>query len=201
MSDRQRQFESCRETIWEAISGHVGTDGNWDGEKLVISEPPFTVTLDVYAESAGRASTVMTRLRGAYINRDGFCFGVKRRSWMSDLAGYFGRGGIEIGDEEFDHEFVIQANSSEEIRQLLAGDPITRKLLMGCKPVQRLEVRDHEGWFGPEFPEDVDELYLEAEGRITDLEAIADIYQIFAGALTRLCILGSAYEGDPKVDL
>lgn len=201
MSDRQQRFESFRDSIWEAISGHVGSDGNWDGEKLVVNDPPFTVTLDVHAETGGRASTVITRLRGAYINRDGFCFGVKRHSWMSDLAGYFGSEDIEIGDKEFDREFVVKANSDEEVKQLLAGDAVTRKLMLGCSTIQRLEVRDHEGWFGPEFPEDVDELYLEAEGRITDLETIADLYQIFAGSLTRLCILGSAYEGDPKVDL
>ncbi len=201
MRDKQRSFESCRGAIWEVLADRVGGDGAWNGEKLVVREPPFTVTLDVHAEVAGRASCVVTRLRAAYTNRDGFCFGVKRRTWLSDLASYLGNRGIKIGDEDFDREFVVKANSTEEVQMLLAGDPISRKLLLECETIQRLEVRDHEGWFGPEFPDDVDELYLEAVGRITDLEAIGALYQIFAGSLTRLCILGSASEGDPRLDL
>ena len=201
MGNKERSFASCSDNVWDSIADHVGDDGNWDGKKFTVKEPPFTVTIDVHAEAGGRSSYLATRLRGAFINLDGFCFGVKRRTWMSDLASYFGSKDLEIGDQGFDREFVIKANSQKEIRDLLAGDPESRKLMVDCKKIQRLEVRDHEGWFGPEFPKNVDELYLEADGRITDVEAIKTLYRIFAGALTRLCVLGSAYEGDPKINL
>ena len=200
MSDGKHDcFSKHQDSVWRQLEGDI-VDGRWDGRPLRVQSPPFTVTLDVHAEVAGRGSSVVTRFRAAYVNLDGFRFGIVRRSLMADLASFFGGQDIVVGDEEFDREFIVRANSEKEIRRLLADSDLRAKIL-ACRHLHRLEVRDDEGWFGPEFPDGVDELYLEAEGRINDVAILQKLYDVFSLVLLRLCELGSAYERDPMVDL
>ena len=224
MAELREHFNKHREALWGELRKQLDDEGNWSGEALRVSAGPFTVTLDVHAQVAGRGSEVVTRLRAAYINRDGFQYGrqrwwhrvarfdrwrfehtllrflAERRSWMTDLSTFFGEQDHEIGDEDFDREWVIKSNNVSELKRLLAR-PNARERISACAPLQRLEVRDDEGWFGPEFPGEVDELYLEAEGRICDAETLGELFSIFAGALTMLTHIGSAYESDPEIQL
>ena len=200
MSELKDHFSKHREVLWQALRKSLTHEREWTGETLRTSDGPFTVTLDVHAQMAGRGSEVVTRLRAAYINRDGFLFGLKRRSWVTDLTTFLGEQDVQIGDEEFDRDWVIKTNNPAELRRLLAR-PSARMRLSACTPIQRLEVRDDEGWFGPEFPGEVDELYLEAGGRICDADTLGELYSIFAGALSMLCQVGSAYESDPEIEL
>lgn len=200
MSELKAHFNKHRETLWSQLRKELDEKGNWSGEALRVSAGPFTVTLDVHAQVAGRGSEVVTRMRAAYINRDGFRFGLKRRSWMSDLTTFLGEQDLEIGDEDFDRQWVIKSNNVAELKRLLAR-PNVRERMSGCGVLQRLEVRDDEGWFGPEFPGEVDELYLEAEGRVSDAATLGELFAIFAGALTLLTQVGSAYESDPEIQL
>ncbi len=200
MSELREHFTKHREALWQELRKQLDEEGKWSGDALRISAGPFTVTLDVHAQVAGRGSEVVTRMRATYINRDGFRFGLKRRSWMSDLTTFFGEQDLEIGDEEFDRHWVIKSNNVAELKRLLAR-PNTRDRMSACTVLQRLEVRDDEGWFGPEFPGEVDELYLEAEGRVCEADTLGELYSIFAGALVMLTQVGSAYETDPEIQL
>ncbi|UCF68814.1 MAG: DUF3137 domain-containing protein [Acidobacteriota bacterium] len=198
MTGKLNHFRDYREEIRTALH-HRLQDTDWDGQPIHFKHGPFRLSLDVHAELLGYASHVVTRMRAAYINRDGFRFRIKRRSFVLDLATMMGMQDIEIGEETFDREFVIQANSSEEVRRLLAEVRLRETLI--SSPIQRVEVRDDEGWFGPEFPGEIDELYLEADGRITEVEKIEALFYVFADMLDRLCQIGSAYEDDPKIEL
>ena len=69
------------------------------------------------------------------------------------------------------------------------------------QPEIRLEVKDSEGWFGPKFPEDVDELYFQVVGVIKDVERLKSLFDLFAAVLDQLCRIGSAYKQEPGVEL
>ena len=62
-------------------------------------------------------------------------------------------------------------------------------------------VKDDEGWFGPEFPEHVDELDFTVSGIIKDMERLQALYELFAETLDELTRMGSAYARDPEVEL
>jgi hypothetical protein len=64
-----------------------------------------------------------------------------------------------------------------------------------------LEVKDSEGWFGPKFPKDVDELHFQVDGVIKDIESLKSLFNLFAALLDQLCKIGSAYKQQPGVDL
>ena len=62
-------------------------------------------------------------------------------------------------------------------------------------------MKDSEGWFGPKFPEDVDELSFQDLGVIKDVERLKALFDLFAAVLDQLCRIGSAYKQEPGVTL
>ena len=73
--------------------------------------------------------------------------------------------------------------------------------MVQAQPNIRLEVKDSEGWFGPTFPEDVDELHFQVVGVIKDVERLKALFDLFAAVLDQLCRIGSAYKQEPGVTL
>ena len=200
MSDLQPLFRKNRAEIWKALACHLDDEGRkWDGQKLTVRHGPFMVTLDVHAELAGYASRVVTRLRAAYINRDGFRFRLRRANWLSDLATMLGTQDIQIGDEAFDEAFIVSSNNPAKAKFLLKDEDLRRELVESQTDL--VEVRDDEGDFGPQFPEEVDELYLHTRRKLTRCGEVEELYGIFAVLLNRLCHIGSAYEDDTQLAL
>jgi hypothetical protein len=104
---------------------------------------------------------------------------------------------IEIGDPPFDDDFIIKSNDESRVRELLAK-PRIRELIAGQKDIQ-FTVKDDEGYFGPHFPEDVDELHFQVMGVIKDIDRLKLLYELFAETLDELCRIGSAREDAPDV--
>ena len=203
MSDEQEKvvfFREYRHEIWRVLRRDLDEAGdNWKGTPITVHHGPFAVVLDVHTEGGGRTAHVVTRFRAPYINRDGFRFRIKRRTFMSDLATMLGAQDIQAGFEPFDEEFVLQANSKSAMCRLVKDESIRRELEI--LPVSLVEVRDDEGYFGPQFPGEVDELYMECDGRITAVADLEGLYELFADLLDRMCRIGTAYEDDPNLQL
>jgi hypothetical protein len=177
-------FRGYRDEVWTALQRSMSESGAWNGRAVRVSHPPFVVTVDVNAELAGYASDVETRLRAAFPNPREIRFRMVRQAWKSRLAQRLGLHDVEVGDPAFDAAFWIRAHDGEALRRLLA-DPELRDGLVRT-PVWLVEVRKDDGWFGPEFPDGVDMLLLEAPGRVTDLEAIGAMYDAMARLLDGL---------------
>ena len=54
-------------------------------------------------------------------------------------------------------------------------------------------------WFGPHFPQGVDELQFIVVGTIKDVERLKLRFELFSETLDQLCRIGSAYEQAPDV--
>jgi hypothetical protein len=130
---------------------------------------------------------------------DGFRFTIYRKNLFSGLGKFLGMQDIEIGDPEFDREFIIKSNFETKAIVFFSNEKIRR--LIQAQPSIRLEVKDGEGWFGATFPEGVDELYFQVTGVIKDLERLKSLYALFSEVLHHLCHIGSAYENDPHISL
>jgi hypothetical protein len=106
---------------------------------------------------------------------------------------------IEVGDSEFDEAFIIQGTDEAKVQNFL-GDPKLRTMI-AAQPQIRLTVNNSEGWFGPTFPDDVDELHFQVVGVIHDVERLKGLFDLFAEVLDRLCRIGSGREEDSGVTL
>jgi hypothetical protein len=157
------------------------------------------LTLDTYAVSTGKSVVVFTRMRAPYVNPDGFRFTIYRKGVFSELAKRLGMQDVSVGDEAFDKDFIIKGTDEGKLRDLF-GNARIRELL-AKQPEVHFTVKDDEGWFGPNFPDGVDELSYAVPGVIKDAERLKLLYALFGETLDQLCRIGSAYNEAPNVTM
>jgi hypothetical protein len=204
MGIRHKLFGPSKDEIWKQFSDHIGATFSKDGTfgtstRVDAQTKDWTVTLDLEIVPAGKTILVFTRIRAPYINRDGFRFVIYRRSIFSGVAKMLGMQDIEIGHESFDDDFIIQANDESKVRALLADSKL--RDLIQAQASFELEVKDHDGYFGKDFPDGVDQLRFKVLGIIKDMNRLRQLYELYAELLEQLCRIGSAYDGDPGVKL
>ena len=144
-------------------------DGQWWKKgRVEVCWKNWTITLDQYNVPVGKSVAAHTRFRAPYVNTDGFRFCVYSKSVFTGLGKVLGLvQDIEIGDEFFDREFVIQGNSADKVRAMLQNPGL--RAILEAQPYVCFEVKDDEGWFGSKFPDGMDELYLGMPGMVEDL--------------------------------
>jgi hypothetical protein len=199
----RKWFGPSRKEIWQSLSQEIGGQYHpgtiWTGDKVQATHGEWTVTLDTYTVSTGKVTMSYTRMRAPYVNPEGFRFAVSRRHLLSSISRWMGMQDVEVGHEAFDHDFIIKGTHEGRLRTLFANAKI--RDLLSQQPDVHFTVKDNEGWFGPEFPEHVDELDFTVSGIIKDMERLQTLYELFAETLDELTRMGSAYARDPDVEL
>lgn len=203
MSVLREMFGPSKKEIWSELSKEIGGDFNEGGffknGKLTLEHGDWTITLDTYVVSTGKTTIVYTRMRAPYVNKDGFRFNIYRKNVFTWIGKIFRMQDVEIGDPQFDEEFVIQGAPEEMVKRLFSNREI-RQLIEKQKSIHFM-VKDDEGWFNQKFPEGVDELYFQVVGVIKDKERLKDLFELFSTVLDELCKMGSAYKTNPNVEL
>jgi hypothetical protein len=196
-------FGPSKDEVWRQLSQEMGAEfvdgGFWKGSKVQVHVKPWTITLDTYSESTGESSVTYTRMRAPYINPEGFRFTIYRKGIFSALGKLLGMQDIEVGDPDFDEAFIIKGNDESKVVSLFSDTRIRQ--MIQDQPKIRLDVKDSEGWFGPTFPEDVDEVRFQIAGVIKDIERLKALFELFAAVLDQLCRIGSAYKQEPGITL
>ena len=160
---RQKQ-----DAAWRQLAAETGAEfiqvGIFRANKVLAQVRDRTVTLDTYSVPSGDSSTVYTRMRAPYQNKDGFKFTIFRTGFVSKLDKALGAQDIIIGDTDFDRDFVIQGNNESRVKALFAHQVI-RQMIQGQKSI-RLGLKD-------------DELRFEAQGVIRDVERLKSLFALF----------------------
>jgi hypothetical protein len=196
-------FGPSRKELWRQLSAETGAEyvdgGLWKSDRVQAIHGQWTVTLDTHTVHTGKVVIVYTRLRAPYVNTDGFRFTIYRRGLFSGIARMLGMQDVEIGDEQFDRDFIVKGNDESKLRALLSNARLRE--LIAVQPEILFSVKDDEGYFGTSFPEGTDELHFLVTGVIKDVARLKSLYELFAETLDHLCRIGSAYEGNPGVAL
>jgi hypothetical protein len=196
-------FSPSKDDVWRQLSQEIGAEftagGLWKGDKVVAHVGPWTITLDTYTVNTQHSHITYTRMRAPYINPEGFRFTIYRKGFFSELGKMLGMQDIEIGDPIFDEAFIIKGNNEARVQNLFAD--VRLRELIQLQPAIHLAVNDREGWFGPKFPENVDELFFQVVGVIKDVPRLKALFDLFAAVLDQLCRIGSAYKREPGITL
>ena len=159
-------FGPSKDDVWRQLSQEIGAEfvegGFWKGNKVQAQVGTWTITVDTHTVHTQHSHVTYTRMRAPYVNPEGFRFTIYRKGIFSELGKLMGMQDIEVGDPGFDENFIIKGNDEFRVRDLFANRQIRQ--LIHDQPKIRLEVKDSEGWFGPTFPDDVDELHFQVLG-------------------------------------
>jgi hypothetical protein len=183
-------FGRKKDEVWCQLCQETGAEfiraGCRKGSKVQAHVGPWTITLDTYTVS----EVPYTRMRAPYLNPEGFRFTIYRKGLFSKFGKLLGMQDIEVGDVELDEAFIIKATDEWKVRELLSN-PKVRQMLQE-QPRIRLEVKDSAAWFGPRFPEHVNELYFQVAGVVKDIDLLKGLFELFAAVLDQLCHIGLA---------
>jgi len=193
-------FGPIREDIWRQLAAETGASfvdgGFWKGDKVEASHAEWRITLENVAY--GRAQA--TRMRAPYVNPDGFRFKVYRKQIFSELGKMLGMQDVEVGQPDFDRDFVIQGTDEGKLRRLFGNARIRE--LIAAQPGVHFTVNEAPGIFTRDLfaevpPEDVNTLDFLTGGVIKDKERLRLLFDLFAETLDELCRMGSAYKDAP----
>ena len=198
---RRELFGPIREDIWRQLAAETGASfvegGFWKGDKVEASHGEWRITLEnvVY----GKIPT--TRLRAPYVNPDGFRFTVYRKQILSGLGKMLGMQDVDVGQPDFDRDFVIQGTDEAKLRRLFANARIRE--LIAAQPQIHFTVKEAPGIFTRDLfaevpPENVNALEFLTIGVIKDKERLRLLFDLFAETLDELCRMGSAYKDAPS---
>ena len=196
-------FGPSKDEVWRQLSQEIGAEfvagGFWKGNKVQAHVGPWTITLDTYTVTPGepmsptpgcvpltstpRASGSRSTGRGSSASWASF-WGCRTSRWATPSS---------------TRRSSSRGTTSRRYVSLFANAKIRQ--MIQDQPKIRLEVKDSEGWFGPKFPEDVDELHFQVVGVIKDIERLKSLFDLFAAVLDQLCRIGSAYKQEPGVVL
>jgi len=112
-----------------------------ESDKVQARVKEWTITLDTYRVSSG-STTPLYRMRAPYVNKDGFRFTIYRKGIFSELGKRLGMQDIEVGDPDFDRDYVVQGNDEAKVLSLLANPKIRQ--LIQTQPSFNLKVKDDE---------------------------------------------------------
>ncbi|MGO8671768.1 MAG: DUF3137 domain-containing protein [Capsulimonadaceae bacterium] len=193
-------FSASKAEIWQQLSAEIGArfetaDGRSKTERVQAHHGQWIVTLD----TVHHENKVFTRIRAPYINSTGFRFTISRSNILSGIEVALGMQDIRIGDAAFDDAFVIQANDEVGLLEFLADKRLRE--LIADQPAIELSIRPDEGWFGPHFPDGVEELHFIAPGVIDDIPRLRELFDLFSETLDTLTAIGAAEPEEPGIRL
>lgn len=136
-------------------------------------------------------------MRAPFFNQRGFRFRVTPKHLFSGIGKFFGAQDIEIGDLEFDEEFIIKTNNINLARQFF--DSTTIKKLIEAIPRIHLEIKDDEGYFGTYYSKTADVLYFQCLGVVKERETLLALYTLFCLLLDKLIDLNVATDQDTGI--
>jgi hypothetical protein len=197
-------FGPSKKEIWQKLSEELQgaeyiNNGFWSGDRVEAQVDNWIIVLDTYTVSTGKSSTTYTRMRAPFVNMDNFRFKIYRSGIFSKLGKLLGMQDVPVGYEEFDQEFIVKGNNEEKLEALFSNSRI--RSLIEAQPRISLEIKDDEGIFGKHFPQGVDQLYFVVHGVIKDIDTLKELYELFAEVLKQLCVIESASDEGPGIQL
>ena len=187
-------FGPSKDEIWSQLAEQVEgkfIDRGWlHDDKVEARHGDWAITLGTKVVTTGKITVIYTELQAPFRNQDNFRFSITRRSIFSGLGKFLGLQDIEIGEPQFDHDFIIKGNKEDKVKELLQVAAI--RDLLAAQPEVHFEIKADEYFFSRNYPEGVDILNFRIHGILTDLERLKNLYNLFSETLDQLGRMGIA---------
>jgi hypothetical protein len=159
-------------------------------DEIVVKSGNWTVKTHRFSMASGNGYIKLTTAHAFFTATGKFNFLIKRAGILSSIGKLMGMQDVSIGDSAFDADFTIKGSDEQQVKALFADAEIRKH--MELQQHGLLAIRDDEGLFTPKFKADVDELYFQAPGHISNLEELVGISHLMVATLNRLAAIGAA---------
>ena len=164
-----------RDAAWRQLASELGAEfiegGFFRSSKVQAHVKEWIVSLDTYSVPSGDSNDIYTRMKAPFQNKDGFQFTIFRMGLVGKLDKALGAQDIDIGDPDFDRDFVIKGNNESKVRALFANQRL-RQLIQVQRSI-RLGIKDNA-------------LLFETQGVIKDVERLKSLFELFKETLHQL---------------
>lgn len=135
-------FGPSKDEIWSQIAKDIGGEfidnGFWQKDDLRYEHKEWQLLLDTFTRSHGKSRSTYTRLRVPFKNKDGLKFKIYRVGFFSSVGKFFGMQDLEIRDQRFNDNYIIQGNNLQKIERLLGDSKL--KMLFEMVPNVDVEI-------------------------------------------------------------
>jgi hypothetical protein len=168
-------FNRRKDEAWEQLAVDMGGEfikgALFRASRVRVPLGNTMVTLDTYSVPSGDTSTSYTRFRATFSNPAGLQFSIRREGLIGRLDKALGLQNIDLGEPEFDRNFVVQGKPASEVQRLLSGIGL-RQMLQQQKSIS-LGTRGNE-------------LYLEVQGVVRDVARLRSLLSVLKEVLSRV---------------
>lgn len=157
-------------------------------DRVLIPYKNFIITFDAftnYTISGGSAyKTEYTRGLVEFNASDNFKLLITQQGFLENVGKLFGSQDIQIGDAQFDKRFMVKSNDETKTLLMLSNNSIT-KSLEDLKSI-RLDITNGEGLWNEKPEEGNYMLYYVLDGKITHINQLNILYQLFTNTIDTL---------------
>lgn len=185
------------EYVWRNFADEKGgeTVESREGSELVELSIPVpgieaTVTFTPVVHQ-GRKKHRGTTAMLPFEPDDAFIFAIQTEKWIDQVGKAFGLQDVQVQDQLFDSQFLIQGNEEQKIRSLFT-DLRLRELLL-LQPPSQLRVITDSSQFDPEWfvPEGLHTIVYRQDALLEKIDQLQNVYDILTCTLQQLGALGS----------
>jgi hypothetical protein len=150
-----------------------------------VGNKPWTITINPNIHK-GKGIHTGTTFTAAYRAKDNFVFAIHTEKWLDHFGKLFGMQDYQIGDDEFDHKFIVQGNDKAKVLDLFS-DQALRDLIM-LQPSLQLRILSDASIFLSEWkvPKDHNVLIYTQETLIDDFDHLKSVYDLLVAVLNQL---------------
>jgi len=136
-----------------------------------------------------------------YRAKGGFSFAIFNRNWIQEAGKVFGLQDIEIGDPEFDADYIIKGSDEALVRKFFAGERL-RELIRMQKSI-RLSIHDEAAELKPygNVPDGIHILAFRDNEAINSFERLAEIHELLFLCAEQLVSIEKAAASDPDFEI
>jgi hypothetical protein len=191
-------------SVWmEFAEEHQGSFD--DGQKLFVMRvpvegKPWSVTYHMQ-EKGGKAVSDNTAAFLPFKSKGSFSFDIHNRSLAGDVGKVFGGQDIEVGEVEFDRDYIIKGTDEKLVQQIFANQRIQE--LIKLQPHLKLFIQDEPKELAEHgtVPPGIHVLAFKDNSAINSFERLTLVHDLMQAVLEEMLACDLASPQDPNFEI
>lgn len=192
-------------SVWMEFAEEHGGSFD-DGQKLFVMRvpvvgKPWCITFHMHQKGVGGAVSDSSAAFLPFKAKGSFSFDLHNRSLVGDASKIFGAQDIEIGEPEFDHEYIIKGSDETIVKKIFAGARIQE--LIKLQPHIKLFIQDEPKELAEHgsVPPGIHVLAFKEKAAINSYERLTLVHDLMLATLEEMLVADLASPQDPNFDI